>query len=101
MPPEDCAAAIAYCMVHASEIHASGVTCGQVQKRMGWPFPRPDLVPKADFERLREGVEVRLWGYVGQGFARPGDAVVSISRSDAVPGESLNFQSLMGVTPNK
>ena len=101
MPPEDCAAAIAYCMVHAGEIHGSGVTAGQVQKHMGWPFPRPDLVPKPDFERLREGVEIRLWGYVGQGFAKPGDPTVSISRSDAIPGESLTFHSLMGVAPKK
>lgn len=97
MPPEDCAAAIAYCLVHAGEIHGSGVTAGQVQKHMGWPFPRPDLVPERDFERLREGVEIRLWGYVGQGFAKPGDPTVSISRSDAIPGESLTFHSLMGV----
>lgn len=97
MPPEDCAAAIAYCMVHAGQIHGSGVTAGQVQKHMKWPFPRPDLVPDRDFERLREGVEIRLWGYVGQGFAKPGDPTVSISRSDAMPGESLTFHSLMGV----
>jgi NAD(P)-dependent dehydrogenase (short-subunit alcohol dehydrogenase family) len=99
MPPEDCAAALAYCIAHAAKIHGSGLTAGQVQKHIGWPFPRPDLVPKQDFERVRDGVLVRLFGYVGQGFAKPGDPVVSISRSDAKPGESLSFHSLMGVVP--
>ncbi len=101
MPAEDCAAALAYSIVHAAEIHGSGVTAGQVQRYIGWPFPRPDLVPKQDFERVRDGVLVRLFGYVGQGFAKPGDPVASISRSDAKPGESLSFLSLMGVTPEK
>ena len=101
MPPEDSGAAIAYAIVHAAEIHGSGVTTGQVQKRMGWPFPNPELVPKGDFERLRDGVSVRIFGYMGQGFQQPGDLRHSLGRSDSVPGELKPFVPLMQEIENK
>jgi NAD(P)-dependent dehydrogenase (short-subunit alcohol dehydrogenase family) len=95
MPPEDLGAGLAYAIVHAGEIHGSGITVGQVHKYLKWPFPRPDLVPKADFDRIRDAVGVRLLGYLGPGFARPGEPKVSVSRSAARPGESLNFITFM------
>ncbi len=98
MPPEDLGAALSYAIVHASEIHGSGITAGQVLKHIGWKFPRPDLVPEKDFARLRDAAAVRIFGYLGQGFARPGDPTASIDRNDAQPGESLNFLTLMGVS---
>ena len=95
MPPEDSGAALAYAIAHAAEIHGSGVTTGQVQKRIGWPFPRPDLVPAGDFARLRDGVAVRIFGYMGQGFAQPGQAGYSLDRADSVKGELKPFVPLM------
>lgn len=95
MPPEDSGAAISYSIVHAADIHGSGVTSGQAQKHMGWPFPNPELVPAGDFNRLRDGVGVRIFGYMGQGFSNPKDKKYSLSRSDSVPGESGTFLSLM------
>jgi NAD(P)-dependent dehydrogenase (short-subunit alcohol dehydrogenase family) len=95
MSPEDSGAALAYAIVHAEEIHGSGVTTGQVQKHMGWPFPNPELVPHGDFDRLRDGVAVRIYGYMGQGFSQPDYAKYSLSRSDSVPGELSSFVSLM------
>lgn len=94
MPPEDSGAAIAYTIVHASEIHGSGVTAGQVQKHMGWPFPDPEMVPEGDFDRLRDGVAVRIYGYMGPGFPRTGKTY-SPGRSDSVPGELNTFVDLM------
>jgi NAD(P)-dependent dehydrogenase (short-subunit alcohol dehydrogenase family) len=95
MPPEDSGAAIAYAIVHATEIHGSGVTTGQVQKHIGWQFPNLGLVPEGDFERLRDGVAVRIYGYVGQGFSQPGYKKYSLGRPDSVPGELGSFVSLM------
>lgn len=100
MSPEDSGAALAYAIVHAVEIHGSGVTTGQVQKHMGWPFPDPELVPKGDFDRLREGVAVRIFGYMGPGFPQPGPKH-SLSRSETVPGELNNFVPLLKEIENK
>ena len=97
MPPEDLAAALSYAVVHASEIHGSGITAGQVLKYIGWKFPRPDLVPERDFARLRDSAAVRIFGYLGQGFARPEDPTVSIDYNDSQPNESYNFITLMGL----
>ncbi|MEE8414109.1 MAG: SDR family oxidoreductase [Dehalococcoidales bacterium] len=101
MPPEDAGAAIAYTITHAAEIHGSGVTTGQVQKHMGWPFPNPELVPRGDFDRLRDGVGVRIYGYMGPGFSQPGYKRYSLSRSDSVPSESNSFLSLMNEIDDK
>ena len=98
MPPEDLGAALSYAIVHASKIHGSGITAGQVLKHIGWKFPRPELVPEKDFARLRDAAAVRIFGYLGQGFARPGAPTVSIDRNDTQPGESFNFLNLMGVS---
>ncbi len=97
MPPEDLGAALSYAIVHAAEIHGSGITAGQVLKHINWKFPRPDLVPEVDFARIRDGVAVRMFGYLGQGFAKQGDPTVSIDRADAQDGESMNFLTLMGL----
>ncbi len=95
MPPEDCGAALAYCIVHAAEIHGSGVTAGQAHKRMKWPFPRPDLVPSKDFDRVRDAVAVRIFGYLGSGFPDQEEPKVSINRSAASDGEPLNLSAIM------
>jgi NAD(P)-dependent dehydrogenase (short-subunit alcohol dehydrogenase family) len=95
MPPEDAGAAIAYTISHAAEIHGSGVTIGQVQKHMGWPFPNPEMVPLGDFDRLRDGVGVRIFGYMGEGFSQPGYKKYSLSRTDSVTGELTSFVQLM------
>ena len=101
MPPEDAGAAIAYAIVHAAEIHGSGVTTGQVQKHMGWPFPNPELVPEGDFDRLRDGVAVRIYGYMGPGFPQTGYRKYSLNRSDSVPGELNSFVPLMKEMENR
>jgi NAD(P)-dependent dehydrogenase (short-subunit alcohol dehydrogenase family) len=94
MPPEDCGAALSYCIVHAAEIHASGVNAGQAHKRMHWPFPKPEMVPHKDFDRLRNQVEARMFGYVGSGWPDVIEPLVSVDRSKSPPDEPLSISAL-------
>ena len=95
MPPEDSGATIAYYIVHTAEIHGSGVTTSQVQKHMGWPFPNPELVPRGDFDRLRDGIAVRIFGYMGPGFPQTGYNTYPVGRTYSVPGELNSFVPMM------
>ncbi len=94
MPPEDCGAALSYCIVHASEIHGSGVNAGQAHKRMHWPFPKPETVPAKDFDRIRNQVEVRMFGYIGNGWPDAIEPLVTVDRSKAPVNEPLNISAL-------
>ncbi len=82
-PPEDSAAALAYAIVHAAELHGSGIAIGQVLQQMGWKYPKPETAPKRDFERLNEQAEGRVFAYTGPGFRDPKLPLVSLNRSDA------------------
>jgi NAD(P)-dependent dehydrogenase (short-subunit alcohol dehydrogenase family) len=95
MPPEHLGAALAYAIAHAPEIHGSGITSGQVHRFLDWPFPNPELVSDADLDRVRDAVAVRLFGYLGPGFVKPGARRISINRSDAKPGEPSNYVAFM------
>jgi NAD(P)-dependent dehydrogenase (short-subunit alcohol dehydrogenase family) len=90
VPAEDCGAALAYCILHATELHGSGTNIGQTQKRMHWPFPRPDRVPQKDFDRIRDPVMVRMFAYMGRGWNDRMDRMISINRSEASPDETLD-----------
>ena len=68
MSPEDSGAALAYAIVHAAEIHGSGVTTGQVQKQMGWPFPNPELVPARGFRPTKRWGGSARFRLHGSGF---------------------------------
>jgi NAD(P)-dependent dehydrogenase (short-subunit alcohol dehydrogenase family) len=94
MPPEDCGAALSYCIVHAQEIHGSGVNAGQAHKRMHWPFPKPEYVPPKDYDRIRNQVEVRMFGYIGNGWPDAIEPLVTVDRSKAPPNELLNISAL-------
>ena len=90
VPAEDCGAALAFCIAHAAELHGSGTNVGQAQKRMHWPFPRPDRVPQKDFDRIRDPVMVRMFAYMGPGWGDHMDRMISINRSEAPADESLD-----------
>ncbi len=94
IPPEDAGATLAYCIVHAADIHGSGVNAGQAQKRMKWPFPDPASVPGKDFDRIRDQVAVRMFGYVGPGWPGRIEPLVTVNRSEAPPDESLGISAL-------
>ncbi|OGN99342.1 MAG: hypothetical protein A2Y58_02960 [Chloroflexi bacterium RBG_13_51_52] len=95
IPPEDAGATLTYCIVHAAEIHGSGVNAGQAQKRMNWPFPEPDTVPGKDFDRIRDQVMVRMFGYVGPGWQDKIEPLVTVNRSEAPPDEPLSISALL------
>jgi NAD(P)-dependent dehydrogenase (short-subunit alcohol dehydrogenase family) len=67
-PPEDCAAALSYSIVNAAEIHGSGIMIGQAFNQMKWPYPKPETLPKSDFERIEDTLKYRMFGYLGPGF---------------------------------
>lgn len=94
IPPEDAGATLAYCIVRAADIHGSGVNAGQAQKRMRWPFPEPDMVPKKDFDRIRDQVMVRMFGYVGPGWPDKIEPLVTVNRSEAPVNEPLGISAL-------
>lgn len=94
IPPEDSGAALSYCIVHAAAIHGSGVNAGQAQKRMNWPFPKPETVPGKDFDRIRDQVMVRMFGYVGPGWPDEIEPLVSVNRSETPPDENLGITAL-------
>lgn len=69
-PPEDCAAALSYSIVHAAEIHGSGVMIGQALNQMKWQYPNPETLPKSEFGRIDEALKVIMFGYLGKGFSK-------------------------------
>jgi NAD(P)-dependent dehydrogenase (short-subunit alcohol dehydrogenase family) len=84
-PPEDCGAAFAYSIVHAADIHGSGIMIGHAFRQMNWVFPRPETVAASDFDRINDLVALKLSGYIGKGFPDPRQPLVSINRSDNQP----------------
>jgi hypothetical protein len=94
VPPEDCGAALAYSIVRAADIHGSGIMIGQAFRQMNWPFPVPETVFNKDFDRIRDPVLVRMFGYIGPGFPDPLQPLVSINRSEASPDEPWDNSAL-------
>ena len=84
IPPEDCGAAMAYAISRAKEIHGSGVMINQVFRQMNWPYPQPETVPQADFERINEHVLSLMFAYMGPGFKDPKVPLRSINYSDNI-----------------
>ncbi|MBN2239281.1 MAG: SDR family oxidoreductase [Dehalococcoidales bacterium] len=84
IPPEDCGAAMSYAISRAPEIHNSGVMIQQVFRQMDWPYPKPETVPAADFERINEMALSVIFGYMGPGFPDPKVPLRSINYSDNV-----------------
>lgn len=71
IPPEDCGAALCYCITRATELHGSGIMVNQAFRQMDWPFPRPETVPQTDFQRLDERAAPLVFAFIGPGFPDP------------------------------
>lgn len=84
IPSEDGGAALAYCITRAAELHGSGIMIGQAFREMDWPYPKPETVPKTDFQRINDMALMLLFGYMGPGFPDPKVPLMSISRK---PGD--------------
>ena len=63
-------------------------------KRMKWPFPQPETAPGKDFDRIRNQVEVRLFGYIGNGWPDKIEPLVTVDRSKTPPDEPLGIAAL-------
>jgi NAD(P)-dependent dehydrogenase (short-subunit alcohol dehydrogenase family) len=85
-PPEDCGAALAYSIVHAADLHGSGIHASQAFTQMKWPYPKPETAPAQDYDRISDRVQVRMFAYIGKGFPDPILPRVSVNRSET-PGE--------------
>jgi NAD(P)-dependent dehydrogenase (short-subunit alcohol dehydrogenase family) len=85
IPPEDCGAAMAYCIHRAADIHGSGIMIGQAFRQMKWPFPKPETVPTRDYDRINDTVLSLMFGYMGPGFPDSIVPLVSINRKDNMP----------------
>jgi NAD(P)-dependent dehydrogenase (short-subunit alcohol dehydrogenase family) len=85
IPPEDCGAALTFCITRANDLHGSGLHMTQVNRYIDtWVFPKPETLRKADYHRVRDEVTPLLFGYIGQGFP-PKVPLVSINRAENAP----------------
>jgi NAD(P)-dependent dehydrogenase (short-subunit alcohol dehydrogenase family) len=80
IPSEDGGAALAYCIVHAQELHGSGVMVGQALQQMDWPFPKPETVRKTDFQRIDDMALAMVFSFMGPGFPEPKLTLMPIAR---------------------
>jgi len=80
IPPEDGGAALAYCITRATELHGSGIMIGQAFRQMDWPYPKPETVPKTDFQRIDDMVLSLMFAYMGPGFPDPKVPLMPINR---------------------
>ncbi len=80
IPSEDGGAALAYCITHADELHGSGIMIGQAFRQMDWPYPRPETVPKTDFQRMNDMALPMIFAFMGPGFPDPKVTLTPINR---------------------
>ena len=80
IPPEDCGAALAYCITRAAELHGSGVTIGQAFRQMDWPYPKPETVQSTDFQRIDDRALSLVFTMMGPGLPHPKVSLNPISR---------------------
>jgi NAD(P)-dependent dehydrogenase (short-subunit alcohol dehydrogenase family) len=80
IPSEDGGAALAYCITRAAELHGSGIMIGQAFRQMDWPYPRPETVQKADFQRIDDMALAMLFSFMGPGFPDPKVPLMPINR---------------------
>jgi len=80
IPPEDGGAALAYCITRAAELHGSGIMVEQAFRQMDWPYPKPETVRKADFERIDDMALAMVFACMGPGFPDPKVPLMPIAR---------------------
>ena len=80
IPPEDGGAALAYCITRAKELHGSGIMIEQAFRQMDWPYPKPETVRKADFQRIDDMALSLVFAIMGPGFPNPKIPLMPINR---------------------
>ncbi len=82
IPPEDGGAAMVYSILHAKELHGSGIMIQQAFKAMNWQFPKPETVREEEMERLSDMALMLVFSIMGPGFKNLKGPFNSINRSD-------------------
>lgn len=69
IPPEAGGAAIVYCLLHAKELHGSGVIINDVFDAMNYPYPNPSTLRKMESRRLNDMELTMAFCNMGPGFS--------------------------------
>ena len=80
IPPEDCGAALAYCITRAEDLHGSGIMIGQAFRQMDWPYPVPETVHKTEMQRIDDVALGLVFSIMGPGFPDPKAPLTPIAR---------------------
>ncbi|HHX75612.1 MAG TPA: SDR family oxidoreductase [Firmicutes bacterium] len=70
IPPEAGGAALVYCLLHAQELHGSGIIINDAFMAMNYPYPNPSTVRKIDSRRLTDPELTMVFCNMGPGFAK-------------------------------
>ena len=68
IPPEAGGAAMLYCILHAEELHGSGIMINDAFKAMNYPFPNPATLRKTESKRMNDRELTLTFGNMGPGF---------------------------------
>lgn len=69
IPPEAGGAAMVYCILHAKELHGSGIVINDAFLAMNYPFPNPATVNRAKSRRLSDMELTMVFCNMGPGFS--------------------------------
>ncbi len=70
IPPEAGGAAIVYCILHAEELHGSGIIINDAFNAMNYPYPNPETVRKMESRRLTDMELTMTFCNMGPGFVK-------------------------------
>jgi len=69
IPPEAGGAAMVYCILHAKELHGSGIIINDAFLAMNYPFPNPATVSRMESRRLSDMELTMAFCNMGPGFS--------------------------------
>jgi NAD(P)-dependent dehydrogenase (short-subunit alcohol dehydrogenase family) len=70
IPPEAAGAAMVYCILHAEELHGSGIIINDAFEAMNYPYPNPATVRKMESRRLNDMELTMIFCNMGPGFKK-------------------------------
>ena len=72
IPPEAGGAAMVYCILHAEELHGSGIIINDAFEAMDFPYPNPSTltIPKMEAKRLSDMELTMVFCNMGPGFKK-------------------------------
>jgi hypothetical protein len=70
IPPEAGGAAMVYCLLHAKELHGSGIIIDDAFNAMNYPYPNPATLHKMESRRLSDQELTMVLCNMGPGFKK-------------------------------